>query len=385
MITTRSNLQTAETLSEAVADRFFEDRSTPQPALGGAVEFFWRYMQAGTIASGTTEMLQRQLARAMFGGERIRVTEEVADIRTTVDRLATACGGVDLARQSIGNPALRREARDGLHAIIADLDPREGRLEGLAAAEVCRAAGRAVLPLPVESMLMRRPDGHPLVLTSPHGRFEHGDLFDLWHAASLHGDVQAVVGTGPRLGSKVGPFVNLAPPEHRGSAPALSQLEHALLHILPSWYLLGSAEQALHLATVYATERVQFGAPISSYQGVAFPLADACAELQALYELALDTMHRIHLATSALLVDALALRWATLDIVRRVLRISHQVLGAVGMCEEHDLTIITLTLQARLRLPTDLEASMAALVNAVDERGFDSIFTPVSPGVTRAV
>ena len=80
-----------------------------------------------------------------------------------------------------------------------------------------------------------------------------------------------------------------------------------------SWAL---AEQALDLASVYATERVQFGQPIASYQGVAFPLADTCAELQALYELALDTLHRVYVAPEAALVDALALRWAALDIVR---------------------------------------------------------------------
>ena len=155
MITTRANLQAAETLSEAVGDRFFEDRYAAQPALGGATEFFWRYMQAGTIVSGTTEMLQRQLARAMFGGERTRVTEDAVEIRWTVDRFAAALGSVDLARRCMVEPALRRQAADGLLAIIADLDPRAGQVEGLAAAEVCRAAGHAVLPLPVESMLLR--------------------------------------------------------------------------------------------------------------------------------------------------------------------------------------------------------------------------------------
>ena len=380
MITTRANLQAAETLSEAVGDRFFEDRYAAQPALGGATEFFWRYMQAGTIASGTTEMLQRQLARAMFGGERTRVTEDAAEIRSTVDRFAAALGRVDLARRCMVEPALRRQAADGLLAIIADLDPRAGQVEGLAAAEVCRAAGHAVLPLPVESMLLSRRDGHPLVMLSRHGRFEHGDLFETWEAVSSNGDVQEVAGTGPGIGSKVGPFVNPVAPDRIGSAPPLSASDAALLHALPSWYLMGAAEQALDLATTYATQREQFGSPISSYQGVAFPLADACAELQALYELALDTMHRIARGSPSALVDAVALRWSALEIVRRVLRISHQVLGAVGMCEEHDLSVITLTLQARLRLPTDLEACMTALVDAVDTWGFDSVFTPIGQG-----
>jgi hypothetical protein len=91
-------------------------------------------------------------------------------------------------------------------------------------------------------------------------------------------------------------------------------------------------------------------------------------------------MHRVYAAPEAALVDALAFRWATLDVVRRALRISHQVMGAVGQCDEHDMPIITLTAQARLRLPLDLEASLTALAEATDRLGFDSIHTPVGTG-----
>jgi alkylation response protein AidB-like acyl-CoA dehydrogenase len=377
MITTRANLLVADTLAEAVGDRFFDDRYSADPALDGAVEFFWRYMQAGTIASGTTEMLQRELSRAMFAGERIRVTDDVEEIRSTIDKIATARGGVDIARNAIREPALREALVDELDAIIAELDPRDGHFEGLAAAEVCRGAGHAVLPVPIEAMLLRRGDGHPLARLSSHGRFEHGDLFTAWDVETCEGDVISVAPTTERIGSKVGPFVNRAAPTTLGSAEALSQLERALLHVLPSWYLLGAAEQAIDLATVYATERVQFGSPIAKYQGVAFPLADACAELQALYELALHTTRSIYANSATALVDALTLRWSALEITRRVLRTAHQVLGAVGQCDEHDLAIITLTLQARLRLPTDLDATMHDLAQAIDAAGFDSIYTPV--------
>jgi alkylation response protein AidB-like acyl-CoA dehydrogenase len=382
MITTRSNLLVADTLAEALGDQFFEHRYTDDAALDGAGEFFWRYMQAGPIASGTTEMLQRGLSRAMFAGERIRVTDEVEEVRTTIDKLAAANGGVDAARRAITEPAGRHGLRDDLDGIIGELDPREGYFEGLAAAEVCRGAGRAVLPVPVEAMLLRRPGGAPLVALSPNGRFEHGDLFPTWRALTSDGAVRTVRATGARIGSKVGPFVNLdAPvvdlPIVDADDEPVSPVESALLHALPAWYLLGAAEQALDLATVYATERVQFGSPISKYQGVAFPLADACSELQALYELGLYTMHRVYSAPDAASVDALAFRWSALDIVRRVLRITHQVMGAVGQCDEHDMPIITLTLQARLRLPLDLEASLTALADTADRLGFDSIHTPV--------
>ena len=261
---------------------------------------------------------------------------------------------------------------------MRDLDPREGHFEGLAAAEVCRGAGFAAAPIPIEAMLLRRANGRPLGVLSERGRIEHGDLFDGWDVVSADGDTVALKPSAELIGSKVGPFVNRVPGETTGAAEPVTPIERALLHVLPSWYLLGAAEQALDLATVYATERVQFGQPISAYQGVAFPLADACSELQALYELALDSLHRVYVAPEAAIVDALALRWATLDAVRRVLKISHQVLGAVGFCDEHNLAIVTLVAQARLRLPTDLEASLDALADAVATHGFDSIFTPTS-------
>jgi acyl-CoA dehydrogenase len=275
------------------------------------------------------------------------------------------------------DPSTRRSLVHDVEATIEEMNPRDGHFEGIAAAEICRAAGRVVLPLPIEAMILRRPTGRPLGLLSPHGRLEHGDLFEEWDVLNTDGDALHVAASPDLLGSKVGPFVNRTAPNTLGSADPVSPTEQALLHVLSSWYVLGALEQALDLATMYATERVAFGAPIASYQGVAFPLADACSELQALYELALHSLWGIYQAPGTVLVDALALRWATIDIARRVMHAAHQVLGAVGLCDEHDLTTITFALQARLRLPHDLETSMKRLREASEQHGFDSLFTPV--------
>ena len=376
MITTRTNLLTAEALGEALTDRFFEDRYTEGAPIDGAVEFFWRYMQAGPIASGTTEMLQRLLSRTMFRGERMRVTEEGAEMRAVFDRVMRDVGEVDAARQAISEPASRSSLLARVDPVLQSLDPREGYLEGAAAAEVCRSAGAVVLSLPIEAMLLRRPSGRPLTFLSTHGRLEHGDLFSEWDAAEGSGPTE-VVKPGPELvGSKVGPFVSKVPPVRIGGGEPLSSFEHAMLHVLSSWYVLGALEKALDLATVYATDRVAFGSPIATYQGVAFPLADACSELQALYELALYSLNSVYESPQSALGDALALKWATLDIGPRVLRIAQQVLGAVGQCDEHDLSIITLTLQARLRLPFGTEECLRRLADEVRESGFDALFRP---------
>ena len=233
MVTTRSNLLVADALSEAVGDRFFEDRYSPEPAVNGAIEFFWRYMQAGTVAAGTTEMLQRDLSRAMFRGERIRVAEAVAEVRSTIDKLIAARGGVEVARASVPDPRVRRALLGEVDVIVRDLDPRQGQFEGLAAAEVCRGAGHAAVPLPIEAMLLRRANGRPLAKLSAHGRLEHGDLFESWDVATVDGHALQITSNPELIGSKVGPFVNYEPPETIGAADALSPIEHALLHVLP--------------------------------------------------------------------------------------------------------------------------------------------------------
>jgi hypothetical protein len=225
-------------------------------------------------------------------------------------------------------------------------------------------------------MLLRRPSGRPLALLSSHGRIEHGDLFSEWDVSRDGGQTEMVMWSHDLIGSKVGPFVSKIPPVRLGDGEPLSSFEHAMCLVLSAWYVFGALEKALDLATVYATERVAFGSPIAAYQGVAFPLADACSELQALYELALYSLDSVYESPESALADALALKWATADSGPRILRIAHQVLGAVGQCDEHDLSIITLTLQARLRLPFGTEECLRRLSAEVEQSGFDSLFPP---------
>ncbi len=382
MITTRTNLLTADALAEAMGDEFFDDRHTPDAPVDGAVEFFWRYMQAGPIASGTTEMLQRHLSRTMFRGERIRVTEDGAEMRAVFERVMKDVGSVDAARMAMADPASRSDLLALVEPVLQSLDPRNGQFEGSAAAEICRSAGAVVLPLPIEAMLLRRPSGRPLALLSAHGRLEHVDLFPEWEASAGEGRTEVVTSSADLIGSKVGPFVNRIRPIRVADAEPLSLLEHALFHVLSSWYIFGALEKALDLATSYATDRVAFGSPIAAYQGVAFPLADACSELQALYELALYSLHSVYQSQESSLADALALKWAIADTGPRILRIAHQVLGAVGQCDEHDLSIITLALQARFRLPFGTEECLKQLATEVGHSGFDSLFPPDGGPIT---
>jgi short-chain 2-methylacyl-CoA dehydrogenase len=73
----------------------------------------------------------------------------------------------------------------------------------------------------------------------------------------------------------------------RGDALAVETLNIGKLGIAAQ--LVGLADAALAAATAYAAERSQFGRPIATYQGVAFPLAQLAAELDAARTVLYDT------------------------------------------------------------------------------------------------
>jgi alkylation response protein AidB-like acyl-CoA dehydrogenase len=63
------------------------------------------------------------------------------------------------------------------------------------------------------------------------------------------------------------------------AARALFEQIHDEWKLLTAAALVGLAGEALRIAAEYAKGRVQFGAPIGSYQGIAHPLADRATEL----------------------------------------------------------------------------------------------------------
>jgi alkylation response protein AidB-like acyl-CoA dehydrogenase len=101
--------------------------------------------------------------------------------------------------------------------------------------------------------------------------------------------------------------------------------------------LLGSAQRALDLAVEYATERVQFGRPIGSFQAVKHRCADMLVDVEgirssaywAAWCLAVDDPDRSIAASTAK-------TWAG-DASKRVMAGALQVHGGIGFTWEHDL------------------------------------------------
>ena len=283
-------------------------------------------------------------------------------------------GGVDAARRAEADPAGRTAVGVALAALGADeLDPREDLDVAAAAAELCRVAGRVVLPYPVVAVLLRQPDGSPFsVVGSDRGRVSHADLFPEWTVALIDGTVCRATGPATRLGTRLGPFVGDLTIGDLAGAP--NPADVALALTLGAWQVLGGVERALELAIEHVSGRIQFGQPISAFQAVQFQLADAALGVDGLRELCRFTLWRLAADPAGAPADALALRVHAIDVARSVLRTTQQLHGASGVCEEYDISVICRHIQPLLRLPFGAEATLSALVDAIATTGFESLF-----------
>jgi acyl-CoA dehydrogenase len=282
-------------------------------------------------------------------------------------------GGVRFALQAEHDRALRDLAEQALADVGAwDVDPRRDD-ELLAAAELCRVAGAVALPFPVVERLLA-VDGALLALVDPrHPRIDHGDLEGPWLAVDLDGRAFQVE-TGPPTASRLGPFVV---PAALGVAQADVPADDVSRHlVLGAWRVLGGLETVLELATSHVQAREQFGRPLAEFQAVRFAVADAVVAVRGLTELAKFTVWRLGTTSpEARSADALALRLHAVDVARGVLRTCHQLMGALGFCDEHDISVLDRHLQPLLRLPCAAEALADRLVPAVATGAFESLFT----------
>jgi acyl-CoA dehydrogenase len=288
------------------------------------------------------------------------------------DRFA-ALGGVELALRAENDPSARMAAGDALAELGAwDIEARAGNDEFLAAAELCRAAGAVVLPYPLVEQLLAI-DGKRLALVDAQRPWiDHGDLDGPWLAAGLDGDARIAV-TAQRRPAKLGPFVTRA---ELGSEMVTVPLDDVDRHlVLGSWRLLGGIDAALALAAAHVKVRKQFGQTLSEFQTVRFAVADAVVAHRGLEELAKYTTWRLATAAPAARhADAIALRLHADEVTTTVLRCCLQLFGAIGFCDEHDVSVLDRHMQPLLRLPYSAEALADRLVPAVSAGELESLF-----------
>ncbi|MCU1458512.1 MAG: acyl-CoA dehydrogenase [Actinomycetia bacterium] len=304
--------------------------------------------------------------------------DEVLELARSVDRAVADAGSVDLTRAAELDPSVRTSVAAPIVAALglADLDVTADADAAVAGAEVCRVAGNHAFPFPLAAMLAGQhlESGHQLGLVGPgHPRVDHGDLGH-WLVADTSGSRFRATPVAEPLGSKLGPFVvDVALEPLPGP---LAPAELALALDLVSFTILGYVERARALAVEHVTTRVQFGQTLSKFQGVRFQIADVSVLERGLRELARFTISRVlSVAPDDAMADSLALRVAALEAATEVFRVAHQLHGAVGFCDEHDLSILSRHVQPLVRLPVALEATTQLLVDSITRSPFDSLFS----------
>lgn len=300
--------------------------------------------------------------------------QDICDFAAVAAKRFARLGGPQAALCAETDDAIRGAAGEALRDVGAfELDVRSAPDDLLAAAVLCRAAGAMVLPYPLVEELLAI-DGARLALVNPEApRVDHGDLPGDWIAADLDGN-RYHPEPASRTSAKLGPFLvpaSLGAPD--GTVPA----DDVNLHlVLGSWRILGSMEQALQIVTDHVRARVQFGKPLADFQAVRFAVAEAAVAVRGLHELAKYTICRPEsLPTQVRSADALVLRLKASDTGRQVLRISHQLLGALGFCDESDVSVLDRHTQPLIRLPLGAEALALRLIAGVPDGSLETLFS----------
>jgi acyl-CoA dehydrogenase len=304
--------------------------------------------------------------------------EDIAEFAAVAAKRLARFGGPQAALRAETEEPLRLEARAALSDLGGfDLDVRSSSDDLLAAAVLCQAAGAAALPYPLVEELLAI-DGARLALVNPDApRIEHGDLTGDWIAADLDGTRYRVQPTS-RTSAKLGPFLvpaTLGEPD--GTVPAADVDLHLTLG---SWRILGAVQQSLEITRQHVVARMQFGKPLAEFQAVRFTIADAAVAARGLSELAKYTISRTESAPAQVRsADALILRLKAADTARQVFRTAHQLLGALGFCDESDVSVLDRHTQSLIRLPANAEELALRLMPGVRGGQLETLFSdPVS-------
>jgi len=116
--------------------------------------------------------------------------------------------------------------------------------------------------------------------------------------------------------------------------------------LLTAAALAGLARAAIQLASEYAKQRMAFGQPIGSFQGIAHPLADCICEVDAGHFLVWKAIDAIGAgADKAGALIPLALWWNA-DAAGRAVQQSLQTFGGYGLTVEYDIHLFNLRAMA---------------------------------------
>lgn len=305
--------------------------------------------------------------------------EEAVDFGEAVAGALSRLGGVEFARRCEAQPGLREaELRASLRDLgLFDLDVHGSAVEAAAAARAMLAAGSVACPWPLVQQL-----SVPIAIrdhvTRLHlcdrelRRAEHLDLDGRAVALDVvSGEAREVVASGGIAAVPLDPF---------GVACELGSIVEEELNgalevhaVLAAFYVLGALGRARDLAVEYAKERRQFGSRLADFGAIQWHLADLAVAYDSLWELASFSLARM-IDDRLQLADTLALQLTVTESAQSVMSHAHQVLGAIGLCEEHDVTLLDRHVQPLVRRPSGASRILGLLADEISRSGFDSLY-----------
>jgi acyl-CoA dehydrogenase len=254
------------------------------------------------------------------------------------DRLV-AEAAADVLRRHCSPEAVRRAEREGWSpALWRELEASGMTAAGTAlpladAAEVVRVAAAYAAPVPLaETVLvgwLRGVDAPEGPLTVVHrGRAPYGRAA----AALLSGD-----GFVRREDARLEPATNLAgePLDRAGVPDAAGDDVRRLGALLRAVQLVGAMERVLELTASYVEERRQFGVPLVRFQAVQQQLATLAGEVASA---ATAVEHAVEFPGD---VEVAAAKIRAGEAAATSAAIAHQLHGAIGMTDEHELGLYT--------------------------------------------
>jgi hypothetical protein len=309
----------------------------------------------------------------------LELSEEALAFGRTAHRALEAAGGDELAVRAEQDPEKRGALVEPTLGDLGawELDVRRSTDELEAAAALCRSAGWWAVAYPVAERLARPldfdADVDGLVVVS--NTTPSAPVFGLdarWGAVTVDGNRHLATPRPLTTSVRKAAYVtglDLEPASGDGF------LDLALGLVLPCWTLLGMLDRAMVLTRSYVLEREQFGQPIGRFQGVQFQLTDAEVERVGLEELAKYALWSVEIGSDDAVVDALALRAAAIEAADLVLRVAHQLHGAIGFCDETFLSWLSRASVPLRRLPLNLAGTRAELARHLGRRGLTGIFS----------
>ncbi len=305
--------------------------------------------------------------------------DEALDFEAAVVGALSRLGGVELLRRCEAQPELRDvELRGALSALgLFDLDVHGNAVEAAAAARAMLAAGAVACPWPlvqqlsVPSALRGRVD-RVYLFDRELRRAEHLDLSGRALALDLvSGEVRELVAFGGIVRAPLDPFgvpCDLGPVVDEDFNGSLG-----VYAVLAAFWVLGALGRARDFAVEYAKERRQFGTRIADFGAIQCHLSDLAVAHDSLWELASFSLGRM-IDGRLLGADTLALQLTIAESAREVMSHAHQVLGAIGLCEEHDVTLLDRHVQPLVRRPCGASRILGLLAEEISRSGFDSLY-----------